>query len=113
MGRYRAFVRSYASFPPVFTVHSFTCSAQRLVGQKSVKTTGAVEQKGFDAEKKRVKRQIVTEDIGCLLYVLIHKANQHDTKMGYWVACLSTFAYPTLQKICGDGGYRCSFVYEA
>ncbi|MBR2519268.1 MAG: transposase, partial [Selenomonadaceae bacterium] len=24
-----------------------------------------------------------------------------------------TFTYPTLKKICGDGGYRGSFVYEA
>ncbi|MBQ6297020.1 MAG: hypothetical protein IJK81_04930 [Selenomonadaceae bacterium] len=32
--------------------------------------------------------------------------------MGYWVAGLATFAYPTLKKICGDGGYRGSFVYE-
>ena len=51
--------------------------------------------------------------MGCLLSVVIHKANLHDTKMGYWVAGLATFAYPTLKKICGDGGYRGTFVYEA
>ena len=62
---------------------------------------------------KGVKRQIVTDDIDCLLSVAIHKANQHDTKIGYWVVGLATFAYPTLKKICGDGGYRGSFVYEA
>ena len=33
--------------------------------------------------------------------------------MGYWVAGLATFAYPTLEKICADGGYRDSFVYAA
>ena len=33
--------------------------------------------------------------------------------MGYWVTGLATFTYPTLKKICGDGGYRGSFVYEA
>ena len=32
--------------------------------------------------------------------------------MGWWIAGLTTFAYPTLEKICGDGGYRGSFVYE-
>ena len=26
---------------------------------------------------------------------------------------MATFSYPTLQKICADGGYRGSFVYEA
>ena len=68
-------------FPPVFTVHSFYRRArlnglwdkilehlvkltrqrsglseeptQALIDSQSVKTTGAVEQKGFDAEKKR------------------------------------------------------------
>ena len=33
--------------------------------------------------------------------------------MGWWVAGLATFAYPTLEKICGDGSYRSFFVYEA
>ena len=62
---------------------------------------------------KGVKRQIVTDDIGCLLAVAVHKANLHDTKMGYWATGLATLSYPTLKKICGDGGYRGSFVYEA
>ena len=44
---------------------------------------------------------------------MVHKANLHDTKTGWWIAGLATFAYPTLKKICGDGGYRGSFVYEA
>ena len=33
--------------------------------------------------------------------------------MGYWVTGLATFTYPTLKKICADGGYRGTFVYEA
>ena len=60
-----------------------------------------------------MKRQIITDEIGCLLAVVIHKANQHDTKMGWWVAGLATFTYSTLKKICGDGGYRGSFVFDA
>ncbi|MBQ7630144.1 MAG: transposase, partial [Selenomonadaceae bacterium] len=63
--------------------------------------------------RKGVKRQIVTDEIGCLLAVTIHKANLHDTKMGYWVTGLATFTYPTLKKICADGSYRGSFVFEA
>ena len=67
----------------------------------------------YGKKTKGVKHQIVTDDIGCLLSVAVHKANLHDTKMGYWVAGLATFAYPTLEKICGDCGYRGSFVYDA
>ena len=44
---------------------------------------------------------------------MVHKANLHDTKTGWWATGLATFACPTLKKICGDGGYRGSFVYEA
>ena len=60
-----------------------------------------------------VKRQIVTDEFGWLLSIVIQKANLHDTKIGYWAAGLATFAYPTLKKICCDGGYRGSFFYEA
>ena len=55
----------------------------------------------------------MTDDIGCLLAVAVHKANLHDTKMGDWATGLATFTYLRLKKICGDGGYRGSFVYEA
>ena len=44
---------------------------------------------------------------------MVHKANLHDTKIGYWATGLATFIYLTLQKICADGSYRGSFVYEA
>ena len=33
--------------------------------------------------------------------------------MGYWAAGLATFTYPTLEKICGDGGYCGSFFFDA
>jgi len=72
---------------------------QALIDSQSVKTAGAVEQKDFGAEKKGIKRQIVTDNIGCLLSVVIHKANLHDTKMVYWVTGLAFFKYPTLKKV--------------
>ena len=126
-------------FPPIFTVHSFYRRArlnglwdkilehivkltvaglnenptQALIDSQSVKINFAAEQKGFDMEKtKGVKRQIITDEIGCLLAVAVHRANLHDTEMGYWAFGLANFTYPTLKKICGDGGYRGSFVYE-
>ena len=55
----------------------------------------------------------MTDDIGCLLAVVVHKANLHDTRIGYWATGLATFSYPLLKKICGDGGYRGSFAFEA
>ena len=82
------------------------CPLQALIDSQSVKTTGAVDQNGFDMGKKTkgIKRRVVTDEIGCLLDVVVHKAILHDTKIGYWVAALATFTYPTLEKICADGG---------
>ena len=104
-------------FPPVFTVHSFYRRA-RLNGlwdrilSHLVKVTR--QRAGLsESPTKQPVRQIVTDENGCLLAVVVHKANLHDTKTGYWAAGLATFTYPTLEKICGDGGYRGTFVYEA
>ena len=33
-------------------------------------------------KKKGIKRQIATDNTGCLLEVVAHKANQHDIKIG-------------------------------
>ena len=64
-------------------------------------------------EKKfGIKRQIATDKIGCLLSVLAHKANQHDTKIGIWVAMFALFFYSTIKKFCADGGYRKTFVAQ-
>lgn len=40
----------------------------------------------------------------------MHKANQHDTKIGYWVAALAVFCYSTIKRFCADKGYRGTFV---
>ncbi len=50
-------------------------------------------------EKKfGIKRQIVTDKIGCLLAVVTHKANQHDTKIGILAATFAFFIYSTIKK---------------
>ena len=56
------------------------------------------EQSGYDAGK------IATDKIGCLLAVVTHRANQHDTKIGIWVATFAFFIYSTIKKFCADGG---------
>ena len=48
--------------------------------------------------------------MGNLLAVYIHAANIHDTKAGIYLAYSACIKYPTIQKFCGDAGYRGTFV---
>ena len=64
------------------------------------------------AEKKVKgrKRHIVVDTLGCLLTVAVHAANIHDTKGGIEVADKAIDKYPTIERLCGDEGYRGTFV---
>jgi transposase len=42
----------------------------------------------------------------------VHQGNLHDTKTGFWTAMLACIKYPTIEKFCGDKGYRGTFVRE-
>lgn len=54
-----------------------------FIDSQSVKTTYAGDQLGFDGEKtKGRKRQIATDTLGCLLGMVVHRANLVDTTMG-------------------------------
>ena len=44
---------------------------------------------------KGTKRQIATDTLGCLLAVVVHRANLVDTTMGIWPAMVASCAYPT------------------
>jgi len=55
------------------------------------------------------KRHIVTDTMGNLLAIEVHAANIHDTKSGINPAKKAFEKYPTIQKFCGDDGYRKSF----
>lgn len=55
----------------------------------------------------------MTDTLGCLLAVKVHRANLHDTKAGIFPAIQAFRKYPTIQKFCGDGGYRGTFVEYA
>ena len=50
--------------------------------------------------------------LGCLLAVIVHAANIHDTKGGISVAKRAYERYPSIQKFCADAGYRGTFVSE-
>ncbi|MCL2287396.1 MAG: transposase [Firmicutes bacterium] len=58
------------------------------------------------------KRHIVTDTMGNMLAVVVHAANIHDTKSGINPAKEAHTAYPTIEKFCGDEGYRKSFVED-
>jgi len=63
------------------------------------------------AEKKVKgrKRHIVTDTMGNLLAISVHAANIHDTKSGIDPAAKAFDKYSTIEKFCGDDGYRKSF----
>ena len=56
------------------------------------------------------KRHIVTDTMGNLLSIIVHAANNHDTKSGIFPAKLAYEKYPSIKKFCGDEGYLKSFV---
>jgi putative transposase len=64
-------------------------------------------------EEKKIKgrkRHIVVDTEGHLLHIKVHAANRHDTIAGGDVFREATLRYPTLLGVCGDEGYRGTFV---
>ena len=51
--------------------------------------------------------------MGCLLSVVVHAANIHDTKGGISTAQRAFERYPSIQRFCADAGYRGTFVSDA
>ena len=47
--------------------------------------------------------------MGNLLAVVVHAANIHDTKSGILAARDAFKKYPSIQRFCGDAGYRKTF----
>ena len=50
--------------------------------------------------------------LGCLLSVVVHAANIHDTKSGISTAKRAYERYSSIQKFCADAGYRGTFVSD-
>ena len=50
--------------------------------------------------------------LGCLLSVVVHAANIHDTKGGISTAKRAYEQYPSDQKFCADAGYRGTFISD-
>ena len=62
-----------------------------------------------EKKTKGRKRHIVVDVMGFILAVFVHAANIHDTKSGIEPAKIAFGNYPTIEKFCGDAGYRKSF----
>ncbi len=82
-----------------------------IIDSQSAKTVLASEERGIDGGKKIKgrKRHIVVDTQGYLLAIVVHAANIHDTKSGINPAKQAFEKYPSIQKFCGDDGYRKSF----
>jgi len=85
-----------------------------IIDSQSVKTVAASEERGIDGGKKVKgrKHHIVVDVMGNLLAAVVHAANTHDTKSGIIPAKKAFDKYPTIEKFCGDAGYRKSFVED-
>ena len=87
-------------------------------GRKESPTYGIIdsqvavsEERGIDGWKKIKgrKRHITVDTMGNILSIDVHAGNIHDTKAGIVPACDAFKKYPTIEKFCGDDGYRKSF----
>lgn len=58
------------------------------------------------------KRHIAVDSMGNLLWVVVHGANIHDTKSGFFPALGARVLFPSIQKFYADAGYRGTFVAE-
>ena len=55
------------------------------------------------------KRHIIVDILGFILAVVVHAANIHDTKSGWMPAAKAYDKYSTIERFCGDEGYRGTF----
>jgi len=80
-----------------------------LIDSQSIKTTRSGGQcRGIDGGKKVKgrKRHIITDTMGLLLAVVVHAANEHDSKAAINVINQLKGRFGRMVKIIADGGYR-------
>ncbi len=80
-----------------------------LIDSQSVKTTRSGGLcRGIDGGKKVKgrKRHIITDTMGLILAVVVHAANEHDSKAALKVIEQLRGRFSRMVKIVADGGYR-------
>jgi putative transposase len=80
-----------------------------IIDSQSIKTTriGGLS-RGIDGGKKTKgrKRHIIVDTMGLLLAVVVHAANEHDSKSAPMVIAELRGRFSRMVKIIADGGYR-------
>ena len=84
-----------------------------LIDSRSVRTSHHIDSSeyGIDGGKKVKgrKEHIIVDTLGLPMSVKVHAANIHDTVFGIVPAIDAFDNYPTIERFCGDDGYRKTF----
>ena len=87
--------------------HSIGHLAKRVISQSGANHE-TQKSRGYDGNKKTKgrKRHVVVDTLGNLIQVLVHAANEHDSKAGCDVLRAAADKHASLEAFSGDASYR-------